>query len=104
MWPEKWGTSDVAVQDRVGRGMGLPLLQIAGEETGWSRVDTEGSNSIFDTEGHRGFAGESESLRGGLATDRSKYVGNQWFRLCTREKILLWCRGHSHGIRSAGRK
>ena len=43
VWPEKWGTSDVAVPDKVGRGVGLPLLQIAGEERSWSRVDTEGS-------------------------------------------------------------
>jgi len=56
------------------------------------------------TNGHRGIAGESESLRGGLTKDRSKYVGNHWFRLCTREKVLLWCSGHSDGIRSTGRK
>jgi len=43
VWPEKWGTSDVAVPDTVGRGVGLPLLQIAGEARGWSQVDTEGS-------------------------------------------------------------
>ena len=43
VWPEKRGTSDVAVPDTVGRGAGLPLLQIAGEARGWSRVDTEGS-------------------------------------------------------------
>ena len=36
----KWGTSDVAVPDTRGRGVGLPLLQIAGEERGWSRVGT----------------------------------------------------------------
>jgi len=40
---EKWGTSDVAVPDTVGRGVGLPLLQTAGEARGLSRVDTEGS-------------------------------------------------------------
>ena len=41
------------------------------------------------TSGHRGIAGESESHRGGLTTDRSKYVGNHWFRLCTGEMVLL---------------
>jgi len=39
----KWGTSVVAVLDILGKGVGLPLLQIAGEARGWSRVDTEGS-------------------------------------------------------------
>jgi len=43
VWPEKWGTSDVAVPDTVGRGVVLTLLQIAGEARGWSGVDTEGS-------------------------------------------------------------
>ena len=43
VWPEKWCTSDVAVPDTGGRDVGLPLLQIVGEERGWSRVDTEGS-------------------------------------------------------------
>jgi len=56
------------------------------------------------TSGHRGFAGESKSRREELTTDRSKYVGNHWLRLCTREKVLLWCSGHSDGVRSAGRK
>jgi len=56
------------------------------------------------TSGHRRIAGESESLRGGLTADRNKYVGNHWLRLCTSEKVLLWCSGHSDGVTSAGRK
>ena len=39
----KWGTSDVAVLDLLGRSAGPTTLQIAGEARGWSRVDTEGS-------------------------------------------------------------
>ena len=57
------------------------------------------------TSGHRGMAVvDSESLRGGLTTDRNKYVENHWLRLCTSEKVLLWCSGHSDGVKSAGRK
>jgi len=56
-------------------------------------------NKRLVTSGHGGFAGESKSRRGGLTTDRSKYVGNHWLRLCTREKVLLWCSGHSDGVR-----
>jgi len=84
---QKWGTSDVAVPDTVDRGVGLPLLQIVGEERGWSRVDTEGSL-------------ERVKVSGGLTTDRSKYVGNHRVRLCTREKLLLWYSWHSDGVRS----
>jgi len=51
--------------------------------------------------GHRGIAGESESLRGGLTTDRSTYVGNHWLRLCSSEKVLLWFSGHRDGVTSA---
>jgi len=40
---EKWGTSDVAVPDTVGRAVGQALVQITGETRGWSRVDTEDS-------------------------------------------------------------
>jgi len=39
----KWGTSDVAVLDILGRSAGPTILQISGEARGWSRVDTEGS-------------------------------------------------------------
>jgi len=61
-------------------------------------------NKRLVTSGHRGIGGQSESLGGGLTTDRSKYVGNHWLRLCTSEKVLLWCSGHSNGVTSAGRK
>ena len=56
------------------------------------------------TSEHRGIAGESESLREGLTTDRNKYVGKHWLRLCASKKVLLWCNGYSDGVTSAGRK
>jgi len=38
----KWGTSDVAELDLLGRSAGPTVLQIAGEARGWSKVDTDG--------------------------------------------------------------
>ena len=38
----KWGTSDVAGLDILGRSAGPTVLQIAGEARGWSKVDTDG--------------------------------------------------------------
>ena len=40
---------------------------------------------------HRGIAEESKTLRGRLTTDRSKYVGNHWLRLCTRLERRSCC-------------
>ena len=38
----KWGTSVIAVLDILGRSAGPTVLQIAGETSGWSNVDTDG--------------------------------------------------------------
>jgi len=43
VWPEKWGTSDVAVPDTVGRGVGPTLLQIAAIPLCLQIADIEGS-------------------------------------------------------------
>jgi len=38
----KWGTSDVAVLDILGRSAGPTVLHIAGEARSFSKVDTDG--------------------------------------------------------------
>jgi len=91
--PEKWGTSDVDTVDGARHSR---------QSRGTSISANYRRNKRLVTSGHRGIAGESKSRRGELTTDQSKYVGNHWLRLCTREKVLLWCGGHSDGVRSAG--